>query len=276
VKEITGKKLIHNNIAKNISGFNLKKVSGITSAYEVIRIINKIPLFFKDHYERLLQSLELLNIKVKISENELIDSINFLIQENKISNGNIKILVNYFETEKNIYYYFIKHFYPLKCYYKNGVNTIIYNAERINPNAKSILFNLRQSVDKEKLLKKVYEVILVDNNNYITEGSRSNIFFIKDDVIYTPPLHQVLGGITRKHVFNVCLKNNIKLIETKIKKNKLNNYSSAFLSGTSPKILPIKKIDEIKYNPNCDLLIKIIKEYDNVIINYLNNISSNY
>ncbi|MFC2137041.1 aminotransferase class IV [Bacteroidota bacterium] len=271
MKEITGIRLIYNDSVTNISNFDLIKFSKITSAYEVIRIIENIPLFFEDHYIRLLQSINLLGIHVELNKEDILNPIKQLINENEIRNGNIKILVNNSETGRNIYCYFIKHIYPSELDYINGVNTLYYKAERINPNAKSVLLNLRQSVDKEKLLKKVYEVILVDKNDFVTEGSRSNIFFIKDDIIYTPPLYQVLGGITRKYVFEICERKNIKLIETKIEKNSLNNYSSGFISGTSSKILPIKNINGIDYNSNNHLLHIIIKEYDKEINKNLNS-----
>ena len=49
---------------------------------------------------------------------------------------------------------------------------------------------------------KLYEVLLVDRNGRITEGSRSNVFFVKGNKFYTGPSAMVLVGITRKKYWN--------------------------------------------------------------------------
>ena len=48
-------------------------------------------------------------------------------------------------------------------------------------------------------------------NNEITEGSRSNIFFLKDETLVTAPDNAVLNGITRKHILEICRENSIRL-----------------------------------------------------------------
>ncbi len=218
----------------------------------------------------MLNTLKLLNFNIVVNKSELLKHIKLLVQSNSYLNGNVKIVLNSStKNNKNLYCYFIKHKYPSEIDYINGVDTTFYYAERINPNAKSVLYNLRELAEKEKIVKNVYEVLLVNKNNLITEGSRSNLFFIHHNIIYTPPLYQVLPGVTRKYVFNICDKNKLKIIETEININSLHKYTSAFLTGTSPKILPIKKIENISYSCNNKLLNLIISEHDFKINKYI-------
>ncbi len=49
-----------------------------------------------------------------------------------------------------------------------------------------------------------YEALLVNENGCIAEGSRSNIFFLIDELLFTPPSPSVLLGVARYHVLNLC------------------------------------------------------------------------
>ncbi|HCW74274.1 MAG TPA: aminotransferase class IV, partial [Clostridiaceae bacterium] len=64
---------------------------------------------------------------------------------------------------------------------------------------------------------------------------------------YTPPLKDVLGGVTRKRVLSIAKELGMEVRETPMKLENLKNVDAAFISGTSPKILPISDIDEFTY-----------------------------
>ena len=109
-------------------------------------------------------------------------------------------------------------------------------------------------------MKKAFEALLVDSNGYIPEGSRSNIFFIKGDTVYTAPKGDVLLGITREYILKTCKELNIRVIEENIHICDLAKLDGAFMSGTSVNVLPIASIDDIKLN-----------SVDNEIIRAVNN-----
>ncbi len=265
-------KFVLNNEVVNCDRFIGDYLTKGISVYEVIRIIKEKPLFVEDHYKRLINSLNILKLKRVISNDELKNMIYQLIESNEVKNGNCKFLINYRKkSEVNILCYFIKHIYPTENEYKNGIETILFKGERVNPNVKAVLYNLRQSIDKEIAKKNLREVILVDRKGYITEGSRSNIFFILNDQIITSPKSRVLEGITRKYVEMICNEHKILFVEKNIKIDDLKIFKSAFISGTSSKILPINRIQNIKYTINNSVLRKIMKEYDLKILEYLLN-----
>ena len=164
----------------------------------------------------------------------------------------------------------IKHSYPSEDMYKNGVETILYHGERTNPNAKVIDNNFRQKVTDEINKANAFEAILVNSNGFITEGSKSNIFMIKEDTLYTSPLEDVLPGVTRGRIISLAKSLGISFEEKKISFEQLESIDAIFISGTSPKILPISKVDKINFNVENKIMQKLIKSFDEEIKIYIN------
>lgn len=239
------------------------------SIYEVVRIIDGVPLFLEEHYQRLQNSAALIGHEINFSFESIKASIKKMIQLNNVSNYNIKIVINNFSQSIDCYFFFIKSSYPDEKLYKLGIKTFLYDSVRENPNAKVINKNLRGEIDKLLLMKNCFEALLVNKSGEVTEGSRSNVFFIKKGQVYTPPKGDVLMGITRQRIIKLCTENSISIIETSIHSNSLNTYEAAFISGTSPKVLPISSIDDIIYSTSNITLLKIMDAYSREIEKYL-------
>lgn len=228
--------------------------------YEVIRIINGFPLFFEEHILRLQHTCKLMNIKYEYSYDIILENIRKLCEANNIYKGNIKIVINSLTNKYALY--FIPHSYPTSEQYEYGVKTILYYGERLNPNAKVQDNEFRNRVFNKVEEANAYEAILVDRNGNITEGSKSNIFMIKNEVIITSPINGVLPGITRLKVMKLIKELGIKLEEKCIHENQIQNMDNLFITGTSPKILPIKLVDNIRFGCNNSILRRIMKEFD--------------
>lgn len=235
--------------------------------YEVLRVLEGKPLFLENHLRRMKNSFELINENFKITYDEISEKIKELIKSEKKVEGNIKI--TYSVNEKLLKIFFIEHSYPSSDMYKDGVETILYFAERENPNAKIINTTFRERINNEIRDKNVYEAILVDSKGNITEGSRSNIFMVKDNILITSPSKKVLPGVTRGEVIEIALRNGIKVKEEEFKASDIGELDGIFISGTSPKILPISKVDNINFNINNDLIRKLIEEYNHEIDSYI-------
>lgn len=232
--------------------------------YEVIRIINGKPLFYKEHYDRMINSFKLNNYNANITYEELEKYIDDVVTSNDKKIGNIKIIFNIKTDDLKVF--FIKHSYPTEEMYKDGVKTILYFAERENPNAKVINTSFREKVNEEIKNNNAYEAILVDRNGYITEGSRSNIFFIKGSKVYTSKVEAVLPGVTRTKIMMVAKENGIEVIEENIKYTELNEMDELFISGTSPNILPINCVNDINFDVNNELMRRLMKLFNNYIL----------
>lgn len=251
--------------------FNIEKTIVYPSVYEVIRVMDGVPLFFEEHINRLGNSIELLGYKQPYDNKTIEEHILKLLKINKCYNYNVKIIINALDSEKpNLFVYYVVSSYPEAELYKKGAHTVLYEAERDNPNVKVIAATFRDKINESIKNANAYEALLVNNRGEITEGSRSNVFFVKDDAFYTAPAEDVLVGITRKRIIQLCLKLGYKVVEEPINVSFLENTDGLFLTGTSPKVLPIATIDDRKYNSGGNSAIKAVRDaYDGLINDYI-------
>jgi putative transposase len=193
------------------------------------------------------------------------------VESNKVEIGNIKFLGAPRNQETAFWFaaWFIPYVYPTEKMYSEGVDLHIFEYARENPNAKIMRNSFKRQVADLIETHNVYELLLTSEGK-ITEGSRSNIFFIKGQKIYTSKAENVLKGITRKKIIGLCEKLKLELIEKEILIDELNSFEAAFLSGTSPKVLAISKILDVKsYDTNNEILKMVTFAFDDLIEAYL-------
>ena len=239
--------------------------------YEVIRVLSGVPLFLKRHLERLEASAKLIGCTVGSIADNVESSIHKLIKANDSPNKNIKIIVYNLENISPDYMaYFIQSNYPTADEYQKGVPAILFNEERSNPNAKVVNLSFKEKVADALSNAKAYEALLVNRENQFTEGSRSNVFFVKNGIVYTAPKGSVLIGITRVCVFELCEKLAIEIVEEPINASMLREMDGVFMTGTSPKLLPISAIDDMHFDSADNQVIKaLMKGYDEMLQDYI-------
>ncbi len=258
------------NIAKiNPENTELSEIS--IQLYEVIRIIDGIPLFLEDHFDRLNKSAELAGIYNLPHKKDIEKMILNLIADENRRIGNIKLafIISGLLNELKFELDFIPHYYPSDEKYSTGVKVGMLEAERPNPQAKLQHQAIRNKANLLMSKESVFDVLLVDHNGNITEGSRSNVFFVKNDYLYTSPDEKVLNGITRAKIIKSCSSNHICMIKKEIHLNDLRKFEGAFLTGSSPKVLPISAIGRINYKPDLEIIKRLIKLYDIEIEQYI-------
>lgn len=240
--------------------------------YEVIRVIDGVPLFLEEHNNRLIKSTNMIGMNIS----DLIDKIELdikkLIDINNKPYKNLKVIV-YKDTsgKPNYSMFFIKSNYPKPELYKKGINTILFKATRKNPNAKVQNLQLREVINKELENHGAYEALLLNEDDNITEGSKSNVFFVKNNILYTPPKQDILLGVTRARIIQLADKLNIKTIEESIHKSFLKQCHGLFITGTSPKVLPISKVDNQLFDSTKNETIqRLMEAYDRLIEDYIN------
>jgi branched-chain amino acid aminotransferase len=262
--------LIHNSQLIDKNSVDTFDYSESLTIYEVIRLIDGIPLFFEDHLKRLHYSANLSGYEINLNDYEIYHSIKQLSIENQVLNGNIKLLFQFQNNQLTSFYcFFIKHNYPNELQYLNGVNVKLISVERQNPNAKIIDISYKQKLNSFIEDSLIYEALLVNKNGWITEGSKSNVFFLKNNLLFTAPKSLILPGITRKIVLKLANLAKVDIIEECVNQKDIRFYDAVFISGTSPKILPIASIDNYNFNVNHPLLKKIMDDYNFEIENYI-------
>ena len=237
----------------------LKGGLDIPCVYEVIRLTDGQPQFLPEHFTRLENSLGSIGMTVPFTVQRLGSAICALAEEGHILNHNLKLEVDI--SGHGVLYLNPTH-YPSEEQYENGVATDLFFGERKNPNIKMMDQTLRDATDQAIREHHLYEVILVDRDGQITEGSRSNIFFIKNGEVYTSPLHQVLPGVTRGKIIEILQSRDIPVHESPIPSDDIGSFDAAFISGTSPKVLPIAVIGEHRYDVKDPLLRSLMQWYD--------------
>jgi branched-chain amino acid aminotransferase len=164
-----------------------------------------------------------------------------------------------------LYTYFIPHAYPTPAMYKDGVEADLFMAVRTDPNIKRMLPEMRQRISEFVRAENLYDALLVDEEDNLTEGSKTNVFFVQGENIITAPGHQVLKGITRQKVIQLCNQLNYIVIERPIPIIHLQLYHGAFFTGTSPKVLPIRRIANIEYKLPHPVIKAIMEAYDSLM-----------
>jgi len=266
MKECLHRKFILDGEIVDCERFNPSLINKGTSIYEVVRTINGKVLFARDHLLRLEQSARLAGQDIWHTLDSLQVMISHLPALNGIMDGNIKLVYNYNPDRHNTFLaYFVTHHYPDNEQYKKGVSLHTYCFTRTDPHKKVWRPEHRALVRKYITEHNLYEVLLTDELNRVTEASKANIFFISGDEVLTPPLELVLPGITRKYILEICNNLGIPLKEEVIYLDQLTSFDAAFITGTSPKVLPVARLNDCSFNVNQRILRRLMNEYDMLI-----------
>jgi branched-chain amino acid aminotransferase len=232
--------------------------------YEVIRVIRGIPLFTHEHLKRFYHSAWLCHLEIPMDEDIIRCCLKTLIIRNGVEEGNIRFSFC-FRPAGKFQAYFIPHFYPGAEMLENGVDCDLLRAERQDPNAKVVQANLRDKANRMISENNLYEVLLLNTRDEFTEGSRSNLFFLKKGILVTSPSEEVLPGITRQKVLH-WLGSSGKTVEFRnLPLDELQETDGAFLTGTSPKVLPIRRIGKVRYPVISPAIREIMEAYERMI-----------
>lgn len=213
--------------------------------YESIKVLDGKAEHVKDHLERLFESARILKLEHGFKINEVISSINLLIEANgdievslklQLIGGSIPCLFA-FTTELPVY--------P-KEYYTYGAKVISFIGERIYPHAKSNCLLINYMAAREASIAGALDAILIDRSGIALEGSKSNLFAVKSGTLFTSE-EDVLYGVTRKRAIEIAEKLEFKVDFKKIalKDIKELRYDEVFITSTSMGAIPVKTIDGI-------------------------------
>jgi branched-chain amino acid aminotransferase len=245
-----------------------------TSLYEVLRVMQGIPLFLEQHLARLKHTAQLTGLALPLDDAGIQQRLHDLMVSNKVDAGNVKLVINYPSPGRtaDLYAYFVEHSYPSASDYQNGIKTVLVQVERPNPNAKVDRADYRRTVDGAIRESGAYEALLVDRQGNVSEGGRSNLFMLKGDIIYTAPGDKVLKGITRQMVFAACHNRGYQVVEKEISLQEMLNMEAIFISGTSPKVLPVSQVDDQRIDSGSNAIIRdIMAGYDAIINEYIDS-----
>lgn len=235
----------------------LREVQCNYSVYEALRVLHGKVVHLPEHEKRLRESAAML--KMNIPNLDLEIWINRLIEHDKLDDVTMRILVvggkevQVFITYQNLLTY------P-DSYYNEGIAVTTYHGERFLPTCKTSNLLLSYLALEDAKSKGGFEALLVDRNDRVLEGTRSNFYLVKDKVVYTAGDEDVLSGVTRISVLKAFEELNYRIIKQAPKLSDLFSGGTLFISSTSMAAMPISTLDQKKIP--CDFeLVKKIRTY---------------
>jgi branched-chain amino acid aminotransferase len=135
---------------------------------------------------------------------------------------------------------------------EQGLDVKISTWARIAPNtmpgmAKSVAnYANSQLIKMEAITEGYSEGIALDTFGYLSEGSGQNLFIVREDILYTPPITaSILPGITRSSVLQLARDLGIRVREEMLPREMLYIADEAFFAGTAVEITPIRTVDKV-------------------------------
>lgn len=91
------------------------------------------------------------------------------------------------------------------------------------------------------------EALVLDSNGYVAESSGANIFYENDGVLYTAPKGNILPGITRATVIEICRELNIPVQEKLFTADEMSGADAGFFCGTAAEVVALESLDNIPF-----------------------------
>ena len=233
-----------------------------TSVFEGIRAYETasgetVILCLDEHIKRFYYSANVLQMQVPFTPEQIRQAIIATVKQNQMVSGYIRPLVYFGKTTIRVMPVddtpvdVIIACYPLKNYLPTGdLHVKISDIIRIHPNSTDVeakigghYVNSLQALYGIKNTK-YNEVIMLDYDGYVAEGSSENIFVVKKDKIYTTKRGTILNGITRSIIIDLIREEGLELIETRLKPEELFDADEVIFTGTAVEVCGVASIND--------------------------------
>lgn len=239
-------------------GEDIKIDSGIffgAGVFETILVLDK-PVDLKYHFLRINNAIQ----KLELGDNISLDYFINLIKP--YQNCVLKILV----TEKNIIVKDRENPYTKEDYnrgFKLKLSNVIKSSTSKLNYYKTINY-LENIIEKNIAISEgINEPIFANEKGEVTEGATTNIFIIKDNIIYTPSIScGLLNGTVRQWVID-----NYNVVEGVISIKELKEADEVFVTNSILGIMKVISFEEIKYSDTI-IINKIVEKYRTYLKNY--------
>ena len=241
------------------------------TVFEMTRSFHKKQFKLKEHLERLYASAKYLHIDLenKLSMEEMEAAVYKTIEVNEpyfeeddehrimidVTRGLLSIYQDVVGTHSGMN--IIIADFPLRWTVEGmgklfdiGINAVIPSqraipASLIDPKVKnrSRIHYLMANIEVSNYEGENNWALLLDTDNFIAEGTGDNFFIVKDGKVYTPEPRNILRGISRGYVMELCQAAGIECIERNMDVYDVVNADEAFMSGTPFCMLPVTSLN---------------------------------
>ena len=215
--------------------------------FETLRAYDGTLSLLDKHLDRLEKGLRELQIPLPYSQVEIRRHLQETLRVNGLRNARVRLMV--WQGNKVRVAIIAQPYqpFPLKKY-KKGFHAVLSDLrcdeQSRLADIKSIQYQPFYSAYKKIQNKKYDEAILLNRKGEIVEGSRSNIFFIKNKVLFTPDLKSgCLDGITRRVVIDLARRFGLPVQTGGFKPADLSSAEESFLTNSLWEIMPLTTFD---------------------------------
>ena len=235
-----------------------------------------------EHTQRLIRSANTLGFEIPYTIEEICNIRKDVLQANKIIDGYIRPVawrgseMMGISAQNNTIHFAVAA-WKWPSYFSpeaklKGISLNISKWKRPDPstapvNTKAAGLYMICTLSKHEAEKLGFDdSLMLDYRGYIAEATGANIFFVKGDEIKTPIADCFLNGITRQTVIQLAKDEGIKVTETRLKLEDLDNYNECFVTGTAAEVTPVKSIDKIQFTPG-KVVKLLIQKYTELTLN---------
>ncbi len=231
-----------------------------------------------EHFDRLKQSAVAINMPYHWTTEELINATYDVLKRNNLQDAYIRPVVyapanmTFVRNERS---YIVIEAWKMQPFLGEKLLRVMTSSfQRPNPkgfkiHAKAGGMYVNSLLASQEAKAKGYdEALLLDMNDCVAEGPGANMFFEKDEKLFTPALGNILPGITRATVLEICSELGIPVEEKLFTTKELENADTAFFCGTATEVIGWESIDDVRFQKNWNESIgKIIQEaYKNLVV----------
>lgn len=235
--------------------------------YEVIRVVEGRPIFWVKHLERLEASARAVGLTPPGRETWF-EVAKRLYETEPRAEANLRLVL----TEDCIWAHYSQTYYPTLEQQTQGVPTAILDWERVDPQIKRIHADYKAAVatkmGQPTPAGPAFEVLLRNHRGQLTEGSRSNLFFVRNAVVYSAPAAEILLGITREVVLKALEQVGMTLCEALPSWEKVAQEGewAAFISASPIDLLPVSHIEGVELKaPEKTRIPDLMKAYHDLL-----------
>ena len=231
-----------------------------------------------EHYDRLKNSADAMNIPYHYSSAELIEATYQVLSKNGLQDAYIRPLVyapaNMSFIKNNTSHIVIAVWEMAPFLGDKLLKVMTSSFQRPNPKgfkieAKATGHYVNSILASQEAKTNGYdEALLNDMNGFVAEGPGANVFFEKQGKLFTPPPGNILPGITRKTVFELCDEFKIPVEERLFTTDEIKDADAVFFVGTAAEVIGWESLDGVTFQkPWNESLGRIIQQsYKDIVI----------
>ncbi len=227
--------------------------------FEGIRAYSGRVFKLTEHLDRLYESAKSILLEIPLTWKEMEQAVLETCRQNQITDGYIRLVVSRGEGDLGLD--------PRKCQkpsvvivadkialyppelYQTGMKLLTVatrrnGVEMLNPRIKSLNYLNNILAKIEANVAGFNEVLMLNQDGYVVEGTGDNVFIVKGGRLITPPAYSgILAGITRNTIIELARDLGITAEEGLFTRHDVYTADECFLTGTAAEAVPVVEVD---------------------------------